>query len=521
LSEFVERRRLQVARGHARNLGWYEIESVLLEEGCKLTDQNLINLKTLTQGELKVERIQEALRTLDVTRNQNLKGASATNKMASMITTQPRPFSAIEFDPLKAGEDFMPSSNSQYPELVTLLETLDEMSVSSGDLERIYATIEEQDLGEQEGRGVFMSLVQEAKNKNGKTWAQNKQLKLQIRKNRGYTSHMDTKHRVENRVTLLKSKTRCFICKKRGHWKEECPERSKNSSKEPYKNSSKESYFLVSEATLVTESVMNAIVLLIVEPLHALMDTAAGQAIMSEETLVLVTEELAGRGLKTVPRNVTTPPSSGIGGSVQPVGVHLVPTSIGDATGVIEFIILPRRVPTILPSFFLDGMGAIIDYNTKMVQFRGQEPLPFDRHGGGHISIPIFGNRCKTPFPVSEQLKSVFPELLHTNFETRELKSNSGLNEVGRANASILSEYIAWVFFVIFWTQGTRMYRCVYNVMCVLLIVIVILGYCRVVVVGAGGGGESSNIRHMIIHIIRGFPAWNSSIIRGLMRSMR
>jgi hypothetical protein len=279
LSEFVERRRLQVARGHARNLGWYEIESVLLEEGCKLTDQNLINLKTLTLGELKVERIQEALRTLDVTRNQNLKGPSATNKMASMITTQPRPFSAIEFDPLKAGEDFMPSSNSQYPELVTLLETLDEMSVSSGDLEPIYAIIEEQDLGEQEGRGVFMSLVQEAKNKNGKTWAQNKQLKLQIRKNRGYTSHMDTKPRVENRVTLLKSKTRCFICKKRGHWKQECPERSKNSSKEPYKNSSKESYFLVSEATLVTESVMNAIVLLIVEPLHALMDTAAGQTL--------------------------------------------------------------------------------------------------------------------------------------------------------------------------------------------------------------------------------------------------
>ena len=80
-------------------------------------------------------------------------------------------------------------------------------------------------------------------------------------------------------------------------------------------------------------------VFLEVSSTRALVDTAAGQAIMG--TAQRLMEALKNYGLKAIWVTPSTPPRShGIGGKAKVVGVLLVPTGIEGVNGVVEFLSL-------------------------------------------------------------------------------------------------------------------------------------------------------------------------------------
>eukprot|EP00959_Pyramimonas_sp_CCMP1952_P333637 6987001-Pyramimonas_sp.AAC.1 len=92
---------------------------------------------------------------------------------------------------------------------------------------------------------------------------------------------------------------------------------------------------------------------------HALVDTAAGQALIGKDDLSVMKEAFERRGFRILVKEGTVPgvTASGIGVRVEPVARAWVPVSLWRC-GIVEFLVLPHRCPPLLPARLLEAMKA-------------------------------------------------------------------------------------------------------------------------------------------------------------------
>ena len=126
---------------------------------------------------------------------------------------------------------------------------------------------------------------------------------------------------------------------------------------------------------------------------HALVDTAAGQALLGEDALENIQAELGKLGLRPVRRELSASElrrlsASGVGGKAQVSGVVLLPTAVAGHIGVVAFIVLgsrDRRMPPLLPCALLSALKVKVDLaNMSLESPKGMTQCP-----GGHVAVDI------------------------------------------------------------------------------------------------------------------------------------
>ena len=274
----------------------------------------------------------------------------------------------------------------------TVSDTDSDDSIDSHSANAIFAEIEEMDLDEDKGREVLAALV----NVRKKTWSENKKIKRGVKKDRRFFDSSSAssarpkgqKGTPRNRLSVdqLKLVTRCGNCGEKGHWHKECknPPRPKQPSAFVFAFADHEITQSAQKLIGVLKNLQQSgagdpSVFFAIDPGTGLVDTAAAQAIMGLPALEKAEQKLKARGLRVIWRkNRRLRKSSGIGGSVQPMGTVLMPTQFGSHRGVIEFVTLKQDVPCILPMGLLESLGALIDTqhneltkNSWVVRVRG------------------------------------------------------------------------------------------------------------------------------------------------------
>ena len=133
-----------------------------------------------------------------------------------------------------------------------------------------------------------------------------------------------------------------------------------------------------------------------VAPRHALVDTAAGQALLGEDALENIRIELEKLGLKPVRRQLSASElrrlsASGIGGKAQVTGVVLLPTAVAGNIGVCAFTVLggrDRKTPPLLPCALLTALKVNVNLDKMSLESpRGKAPMT--QYPGGHVAIDI------------------------------------------------------------------------------------------------------------------------------------
>ena len=211
--------------------------STVLKEGARLTKQSEQNLNTLLNGSTELDDVARALNMLDVESQEGIIKAAVKPVVHSFMETgtftesQPREEEADE-----------PNDQSDEEE-EELCPPLEETMASSW-----IAQIGEEDLSETEAVDSFIAMNEQRK----RTWAQAQVLQKAARKDRGFfSSRTAVRNRANSSRQLkqsmrrspnpmdgdgtpkdlrarLRRENRCFRCKKKGHWKAECPEKQHN-----------------------------------------------------------------------------------------------------------------------------------------------------------------------------------------------------------------------------------------------------------------------------------------------------
>ena len=132
---------------------------------------------------------------------------------------------------------------------------------------------------------------------------------------------------------------------------------------------------------------------------HALVDTAAGQALLGEDALENIRVELEKLGLRPVRRKLAASElqrlsASGVGGTAQVTGVVLLPTAVAGNVGVCAFIVLGGRdriTPRLLPCSLL----AALKVNVNLAKMSLESPrgeVPMTQYPWGHVAVDICGH---------------------------------------------------------------------------------------------------------------------------------
>mmetsp|Transcript_26010 Transcript_26010/g.41291 ORF Transcript_26010/g.41291 Transcript_26010/m.41291 type:complete len:660 (+) Transcript_26010:105-2084(+) len=411
LSAYVERRMQDIRKVEALGVVIPSVcLGVLTKHGAKLSDATLQNFKTLSRGSLQHDEVCSALRTVDTSRGTPLiKAEMVLNKSAASQYRADRGTIYIE----NSVEDEVPVSTAEPSEA----DASD--SDSEYDPKEILSLVAEADVSEDQVNHALMEIKKERNQLRKKTWPENKSLKRQIKKDRGFSARTPGQSSSRSgasrpfkklSIDQLKLVTRCGKCGEKGHWHKEC-------------SATLFVYFgeLGTCEQGIAEYLDNVVVTFLqVLPTHALLDTAAGQALIGETELKnIVDSVLTPRNLKIVKReNRKLPQSSGIGGAVRPLYAVFVPTMFGTSSGIIEFIVLPGSVPPILPAGLIRSLGAdIITSQSKVLFAQLQQELPLHYYPSEHMSVEIFPSELKAPFVVSPGALKQFPELRVDSFD--------------------------------------------------------------------------------------------------------
>ena len=209
----------------------------VLKEGARLTKQSEQNLNTLLNGSTELDDVVRALNMLDVESQEGIIKAAVKPVVHSFMET--RKF--IGNQPCE-GETDEPNDQSDEEE-EELCPPLEQTMAASW-----IAQIGEEGLSETEAVDSFIAMNEQRK----RTWAQAQELKKAARKDRGFFSSrtgvrnrangsrqlrqptsrsstpMDGDGTPKDLRTRLRRENRCFRCKKKGHWKAECPEKQHN-----------------------------------------------------------------------------------------------------------------------------------------------------------------------------------------------------------------------------------------------------------------------------------------------------
>ena len=302
-------------RGSLRSRSGYHANNHL---GHWLTKQSEQNLNTLLNGSTELDDVVRALNMLDVESQEGIIKAAVKLVVHSFMETG----TFTESQPCEEETD---EPNDQSDDEEELCPPLEETMAASW-----IAQIGEEDLSETEAVDSFIAMNEERK----RTWAQAQVLKKAARKDRGFFSSrtavrnrangsrqlrqsmrrspnpMDGDGTPKDLRARLRKENRCFRCKKKGHWKAECPEKQHN------KDGTAPAVFSGSTFlhTVGEESVWNAATRSgqcdedaawatgspEIPPGHLIVDCAAGQALIGEAACVEWEQKLSTVGLRGV-----------------------------------------------------------------------------------------------------------------------------------------------------------------------------------------------------------------------------
>ena len=257
------------------------------------------------------------------------------------------------------------------------------------------AQIGEEDLSETEAVDSFIAMNEQRK----RTWAQAQELKKAARKDRGFFSSrtavrnrangsrqlrqstrrssnpMDGDGTPKDLRARLRKENRCFRCKKKGHWKAECPEKQHN------KDGTAPAVFsgLTFLHTVNEESVWSAATWSGqydedaawatgspgIPPGHLIVDSAAGQALIGEAACVKWEQKLSSVGLCGVRVHCKMMTPKGVGGTAHPTRSMMMPTMIDGLPGVLQYTVVEEDIPGLLPLSFQEKQGAMINLRTN------------------------------------------------------------------------------------------------------------------------------------------------------------
>eukprot|EP00929_Paragymnodinium_shiwhaense_P051479 TRINITY_DN25898_c0_g1_i6.p1 TRINITY_DN25898_c0_g1~~TRINITY_DN25898_c0_g1_i6.p1 ORF type:complete len:645 (+),score=91.04 TRINITY_DN25898_c0_g1_i6:1624-3558(+) len=416
LSQYVSRREQQFTSAAAFDLELPgKFKAILLEEGACFSEQGEQNLRTLTGGTMEYDKVVKALRDLGTTRVRlTMHSDPQGGKNKSYLMNQDDS-EGDHMDSVYDGDD---------------LDTDDE--------EYILAEIDKQEVNENDVPHVLAE-IQKFKRR---TWSENKELKKSFRKDRQLNMKGDYSGKVRasggprKRLTIeqLKLVTRCGNCLERGHWHKECtkPKQERTQSKGVgfvySANSSVDhasglvAFTDWSEAIREGRAAAQGLLasFLSVEPGLALVDTAAGQAIMGIQSFEKHRARLHVLGLRPLERiGAPLPKSFGIGGKGTVLKLVLVPIGIQGKHGVVEFVILEQDVPPLLPVGLLEMVGADILLSRNVIKFRGlQVAADLRVEPSKHRSMRI--DEFDAPFRLSEPQLAAWPGVKVDSFDARQ-----------------------------------------------------------------------------------------------------
>ena len=297
----------------------------------------------------------------------------------------------------------------------------------------------EEDLSETEAVDSFIAMNEHRK----RTWAQAQELKKAARKDRGFFSSrtavrnranasrqlrqsmrrspnpMDGDGKPKDLRARLRKENRCFRCKKKGHWKTECPEKQHN------KDGTGLPVFsgLTFLHTVGEESVWNAATWSDqcdedaawatgspeIPPGHLIVDSAAGQPLVGEAACVEWEQKLSIVGLRGVRVNSKMMTPKGVGGTAHPTRTMMMPTMIDGLSGVLHYTVVKEDIPGLLPLSFQEKQGAMINLRTNNLHLPHlRAVVPMHRTQGGHRTIDVTMGLTPVTFRVPEEISQRF-----------------------------------------------------------------------------------------------------------------
>ena len=153
----------------------------------------------------------------------------------------------------------------------------------------------------------------------------------------------------------LRKENMCTRCKKKGHWKVECPEKQHN------RDGTAPAVFLgltflhtVSEESVWSaatwsgqsdEDAASAKGSSGIPPGHLIVDSAAGQALIGEAACVRWEQKLSNAGLRGVRVHCKMMTPKGVGGTAHPTRSMMMPTMIDGLPKVLQYIVVEEDIP--------------------------------------------------------------------------------------------------------------------------------------------------------------------------------
>jgi hypothetical protein len=176
--------------------------------------------------------------------------------------------------------------------------------LTTSDVEVLIAELAGQDLDEIEITETWAAL----EDKKRRTWKEGKATKREMKKSRKFYDMKDkagmrTMKRRQMPIDELKKISKCANCGEKGHWHKECtkPHRPKQKSDVNGFTFAIFDYDILDLLRQVrAEREAGPVSFLTIEPGHAIVDTAAGQALIGQKYLRQLQEHLESRGLSTV-----------------------------------------------------------------------------------------------------------------------------------------------------------------------------------------------------------------------------
>ncbi|CAK0880901.1 unnamed protein product, partial [Prorocentrum cordatum] len=400
-----------------RSTDWLEkIQVEQLKSGAHLSEQNLINMLSISQGRDDLDSIKKAMMRMDAKRIATKASAGGAGGARSRV------FASVE-NAVAAVQEQAGDDEEDMEEWV--VEFLEDSVLEHDDAEAVHVAVDHRDLDEDQLRAVIGAILDEMREEEGKPrrWAESKELK------RAMARVGSGKQRLS--IEKLKARSKCANCGQKGHWRKECPNpfRPKPRSKAETRprgpmyvrggdGASSGMTWLagavrIEEICRAAAQVADGVRQLDDDREPAgMVDTAAGQALAGSERLEKLKAAYARRGWKIPTRHgKVAGQARGVGGSAKVIGEALIPiTATPNQSVIILFRIVEGPIPPLLPVKWPESVGAVVDLRKDVIDLSGTE-LPSHREPPGHRLVSLLGARPPLLFEVAADAAVDWPGL--------------------------------------------------------------------------------------------------------------
>ncbi|CAK0810300.1 unnamed protein product, partial [Prorocentrum cordatum] len=474
-TQYVMRRDLQVKSAKRYGLELPEqVQVQQLRSGANLSEQNAINLLSITQGREDLESIKQGLKKMDVKKKSSQKKSRVY---------------AVGHDEDEDDEEVFGSSE-------VYLELEEDLILDTEDALAFYEAIANQELDEDQAAAVLAAVLDEKRTKEGRPrkWAESRELKKAIARDRDFFDSKRAGGRAAPRppagkqrlsIARLKERTRCANCGQKGHWRKECtnPYKPKQIEQRPKKELGGKSLYVAADlldegdgtflvgGPRIRELFRNVLIgescdrgqvghgrVLADQPLRGgprskseeailgtfildiegdepegMVDTAAGQALVGEKQLKVLQEKYYKKGWR-IPVRKTDGNSSakGIGGRSRVVGEAMVPVTSAGIRCLILFRVIAEDVPLLLPVRWMESLGAVVNLAEDKITLRFEgldRTVKLTRQRSGHRTMALLDESLPGDFDIPEGARRDWPGLENDTF--RVYRRSSSLKREG------------------------------------------------------------------------------------------